>query len=75
MAVYRFLFAPALLVVAVLAGSGERAAPEAGAVVVSQPVRATEKSSAQPALDGGVAAKRPPRAVPRAERARVHPVR
>jgi hypothetical protein len=69
MALYRFLFAPVLLAVAVVAGSGQRAAvarPEAIVVPAARPVPTSfEKASA--------AAKPAGQAGPRVERAAAHP--
>jgi hypothetical protein len=72
MAVYRFLFAPVLLAVAVLAGSGERGAARPDAAMVVPEVRAAS-SATGPAVERASAAKPAARSVPRAERARVHP--
>ncbi len=77
MALYRFLFAPALLAVAVVAGSGARsglARPAAAANVVSQ-VRPAAAPDPASALERAIAAENAARPAPRAERARPHPVR
>jgi hypothetical protein len=76
MALYRFLFAPALLVVALVAGSGERARPSAAQVTAPQAVRASHADAdAGNVAARGVAVKPAARPVPHAERARAHPAR
>jgi hypothetical protein len=72
MALYRFLFAPALLIVALVAGSGERARPSAAPVPGAQAVRASLADGAA-APTAASAAKPAARPLPRAELARAHP--
>ncbi len=70
MALYRFLFAPVLLAVAVVAGSGERAVvarPEAIVVPAARP------ASGAGSFEKAASAMKPAGRVPRAERARTHP--
>jgi hypothetical protein len=77
MALYRFLFAPALLAVALVAGSGERARPTAAPGVTAAPPdrAASADTGVAPAAARAVAVKPPPRPLTRAERARPHPSR
>ena len=76
MALYRFLFAPALLAVALVAGSGERARPTAAPGVTSQPApSASVDAGVAPAAARAVAVKPSPRPLTRVERARSHPAR
>jgi hypothetical protein len=75
MALYRFLFAPALLAVALVAGSGERARTPAVSSGAPHPVRAALVGAEVSPVAAQHAAKPAARPVPRTERARAHPVR
>ena len=74
MALYRFLFAPALLAVALVAGSGERARTPAASSGATHPV-SSALVGAEASPVAAHAAKPAARPVPRTERARAHPVR